>query len=80
MFRHIRNKIEGVNRSRGEAAEILHHIYMAHLKKYESRNTYEDYTQRYQECIRMLNGMERSLERYLPESAHRWPEATHEER
>jgi len=29
--RHIRNKIEGVNRSRGEAAETIHHQNMAYL-------------------------------------------------
>lgn len=56
--RHIRNKIEGVNRSRGEAAETVHYLYMAHLKEYESRVTYEDYSQRYHEYIRMLNGLE----------------------
>jgi four helix bundle protein len=32
--RHIRNKIEGVNRSRGEAAETIHHLYVAKLKRY----------------------------------------------
>ena len=29
--RHIRNKIEGINRSRGEAAETIHHLFMATL-------------------------------------------------
>jgi four helix bundle protein len=29
--RHARNKIEGVNRARGEALEIVHHLYMARL-------------------------------------------------
>lgn len=71
--RHIRNKIEGVNRSRGEAAETVHHLFMARLKGYETRDTYETYRLRYQECIRMLNGMERTLEKQLPESARRWP-------
>ncbi len=71
--RHIRNKIEGVNRSRGEAAETVHHLYMAHLKSYESLEAYESFRLRYQECIRMLNGMERTLEKQLPESARRWP-------
>ena len=28
----------------------------------------------YQECIRMLNGMEGTLERQLPESDRRWPQ------
>ena len=77
--RHIRNKIEGVNRSRGEAAETMHHLYMAHLKDYESRDTYEDYNRRYKECIRMLNGLERTLEKHLPENAHRWPEGARED-
>jgi four helix bundle protein len=76
--RHIRNKIEGVNRSRGEAAETVHHLYMAHLKKYETRETFDNYRERYQECIRMLNGMERALERQLPEHERRWPQSVQE--
>lgn len=72
--RHVRNKIEGVNRSRGEAAETVHHLYMAHLKNYETQSTYEEYRARYQECIRMLNGMERTLEKQLPEADRRWPQ------
>ena len=77
--RHIRNKIEDANRSRGEAAETIHHLYMAHLKGYEERVTYEKYRLRYQECIRMLNGIERTLEKHLPERDRRWPEALREE-
>jgi four helix bundle protein len=71
--RHVRNKIEGVNRSRGEAAETLHHLYMARLKGYIGQEAYDTFRGRYKECIRMLNGMERALERHLPESSHRWP-------
>lgn len=78
--RHIRNKIEGVNRSRGEAAETVHHMYIAHIKGYECIRTSENYSQRYKECIRMLNGMERTLEKHLPERDQRWPEAACEER
>ena len=78
--RHVRNKIEGVNRSRGEAAETIHHLFMAHLKGYETRATYDSFHARYQECIRMLNGMERTLEIQLPEADRRWPGASiHEE-
>ena len=72
--RHVRNKVEGVNRSRGEAAETVHHLYMARLKGYLSPETYEEYRKRYQECIRMLNGMERTLEQQLPEADRRWPQ------
>ena len=41
--RHVRNKIEGVNRSPGEAGETIHHLYMALLKKYLSQNVFQDY-------------------------------------
>ncbi len=70
--RHVRNKIESVNRSRGEAGETVHHLYMALLKKYISQNTFQQYRQRCQECVRMLNGLEKTLERKLPVSARRW--------
>ena len=73
--RHIRNKIEGVNRSRGEAAETVHHLFVAKLKGYIDEGKYESFRSRYKECIRMLNGLERSLERQLPESQRRWPES-----
>jgi four helix bundle protein len=72
--RHVRNKIEGVNRSRGEAAETVHHLYIAQLRGYETETMRS--IARYQECIRMLNGMERTLEKQLPESDRRWPQST----
>jgi four helix bundle protein len=72
--RHVRNKIEGVNRSRGEAGETTHHLYIALLKGYETEVTYEQIRARYKECIRMLNGIERKLEMYLPERERRWPD------
>ncbi len=77
--RHIRNKIEGVNRGRGEAAETVHHLYIAQLKGYETRETYNSYRERYRECIRMLNGMERTLEKHLPGHDHRWPQSVLED-
>jgi len=70
--RHIRNKIEGVNRSRGEAAETIHHLYMAKLKGYIAENIYLEFRSRYKECIRMLNGLEKTLERKIPERERRW--------
>ena len=70
--RHLRNKIEGVNRSRGEAAETVHHLHMAKLKGYIKADQYGIYRERYRECIRMLNGLEKSLERYLPETDRHW--------
>jgi len=70
--RHIRNKIEGVNRSRGEAAETIHHLYMAKEKGYITVGVYNAFRGRYKECIRMLNGLEKTLERKLPEGERRW--------
>ena len=41
--RHIRNKIEGINRARGEAAETIHHLYIAKLKQYIDDQTHNTY-------------------------------------
>lgn len=70
--RHIRNKIEGVNRSRGEAGETIHHLFMAKLKGYIAEKTYMEFRNRYKECIRMLNGLEKTLEHKIPASDRRW--------
>ena len=70
--RHVRNKIEGVNRSRGEAAETLHHLFMAREKGYITAEVYGSFRTRYKECIRMLNGLEKTLEQKLPERERRW--------
>ena len=77
--RHVRNKVEGINRSREEAAETVHHLCMAHLKRYVTLETYHSYRERYKECIRMLNGKERTLEQQLPEPDRRWPATLHDD-
>lgn len=70
--RHVRNKIEGVNRSRGEAGETIHHLFMAMLKGHISKQAYETIRARYKECIRMLNGLEKTLERKIKPEERRW--------
>jgi four helix bundle protein len=72
--RHIKNRIEGINRARGEALETVHHLYIASRKGYISEEAYEVLHDRYQECVRMLNGRERTLERQLPPDRRRWPQ------
>jgi four helix bundle protein len=72
--RHVRNKIEGVNRSRTEASETIHHLYIARRKCYLSQETFEAFRDRYEECVRMLNGFERTLEKQLPPDDRRWPD------
>ena len=71
--RHVRNKIEGINRARGEAFETVHHLFIAKLKGYISDEIYHGFQERYNECIRMLNGLERSLEQRLPALERRYP-------
>jgi four helix bundle protein len=71
--RHVRNRIEGVNRARGEALETVHHLYMAHMKGYFDEETFVAFRARYEECVRMLNGLEHAYERHLPVSERRWP-------
>jgi four helix bundle protein len=70
--RHVKNRIEGVNRSRGEALETIHHLYIACLKGYLTEKTFENFRGRYEECIRMLNGLEQSLEQQLSPNERRW--------
>ena len=41
---------------------------MAKLKGYIDQSVYGSYRSRHKECIRMLNGLEKSLEKHLPES------------
>ena len=72
--RHAKNRIEGVNRGRGEAAETIHHLFMAKLKCYISNEVYLDFKKRYKECIRMLNGLEKKFEHHIPASDRKWPE------
>jgi len=61
-----------VNRSRGEAGETIHHLFMAKLKGYITEKSYLEFRGRYKECIRILNGLEKTLERKVPERERRW--------
>ena len=42
------------------------------LKQYIDEEVYETMRHRYQECVRMLNGLERTLEKKLPVSQRQW--------
>ena len=69
--RRIRNKIEGINRSRGEVGETIHHLFIAKLKRHSTEKAYMEIKDRYKECIRMLNGLDKTLERKVPEQERR---------
>jgi hypothetical protein len=47
--------------------------FIARMKRLIRVPQYEGLRERYQECVRMLNGIERSLERKLPKDQQRWP-------
>lgn len=76
--RHMKNRIEGVNRARGETLETIHHLYIAKLKGYLAEQAYEDLREHYSGCVRMLNGLERAFERQLPDGERRWPPRSQE--
>ncbi len=61
-----------MNRARGETLETVHHLYIAKLKGYLAGDDYEVLRERYLECVRMLNGLERTLEKQLPQPQRRW--------
>jgi hypothetical protein len=62
-----------VNRARGEALETVHHLYVAKLKGHIDEQQYNEYRGRYVQCVRMLNGLERTLEQQLDQGSRRWP-------
>jgi four helix bundle protein len=70
--RHVRNRVEGVNGSRCEANETIHHLYIAFRKKYLTRESFDVLRERYEECVRMLNGLEKSFERGLAPTERKW--------
>jgi hypothetical protein len=49
-------------------------VYIALRKRYLAQATFEAIRDRYEECVRMLNGLEKTLERQLDESQRRFPE------
>jgi hypothetical protein len=52
---------------------------MAREKAYVTAEVYASFRARYKECIRMLNGLEKTLERKLPEGERRWVVREHSE-
>jgi len=61
--KHINLYLEGINRALGELRETMHHLTIAHKKEYFSKEIYTAYIERYNECGKMLKGLERSLEK-----------------
>lgn len=60
--KHINIYLEGINRALGEVRETEHHLMIAFNKKYLSEDRYQRFVESYEECGKMLKGLERSLE------------------
>ncbi len=59
--RHISIYLEGINRAFGELRETTHHLWVALRKGHLSKEEYEQLESGYEECSRMLRGLEKSL-------------------
>jgi len=64
--KHLNIYLEGINRALGELRETKHHLTIAYKKNYFSEKIYKEYIEGYNECGRMLKGLERSLEKLRP--------------
>jgi len=59
--KHINNYLEGINRAQSEIQETKHHIYISFKKKYISEEKYNYFIKEYNECGKMLSGLDNSL-------------------
>jgi four helix bundle protein len=60
--KHLNIYLEGINRSLGELRETRHHLTVAFRKSYLSEANFDAFRTGYDECGRMLRGLERALE------------------
>ncbi|MCK6561413.1 four helix bundle protein [candidate division KSB1 bacterium] len=60
--KHHNIYLEGLNRALGELRETQHHLHVARRKGYITQEKFEALLARYNECGRMLKGLERALE------------------
>ncbi|MBU2579025.1 four helix bundle protein [Patescibacteria group bacterium] len=60
--KHTNVYTESISRAQGEIREIKHHLKIAYAKKYINKEKLEYFIGEYEECSKMLYGLERSLE------------------
>jgi len=63
--KHINLYLEGISRAQAEIRETKHHLKIAFKKQYLSQEKLDYFVANYEECSKMLKGLERSLERYV---------------
>ncbi|MDQ6892675.1 MAG: four helix bundle protein [Acidobacteriota bacterium] len=61
--RHVAMYLEGINRAFGELRETTHHLWVACQKGYLTRLEFDSLEAGYEQCSRMLRGLERALKR-----------------
>jgi len=59
--KHVNIYLEGIYRAFGELQETRHHLRAAYRKKYSNDETFRAFISRYEECARMLRGLENAL-------------------
>jgi len=62
--KHLNIYLEGINRAQGELQETKHHLHIAFKKNYILEDKYNYFINEYDNCGKMLSGLEKSLERY----------------
>lgn len=59
--KHTNIYLESISRAQGEIRETKHHLKIAYKKCYLKREELNDFIQAYEECSKMLYGLENSL-------------------
>ena len=59
--KHTNMYLEGINRALGELRETKHHLAMAFRKGHLTDAAHRDLSSRYDECAKMLTGLERAV-------------------
>lgn len=59
--KHTNIYTECISRSQGEIRETVHHLRVAFEKKYLTKNKFDDFMDEYEQCAKMLHGLENSL-------------------
>lgn len=62
--KHINIYLEGISRAQAEIRETKHHLEMAFKKTYLSQEKLAYFVIGYEECSKMLKGLEKALEKY----------------
>jgi four helix bundle protein len=60
--KHTNIYTETISRAQGEIRETIHHLQTANERKYISKENMEKFLKDYEECSKMLHGLEKSLD------------------